>query len=193
MEKKPLQREITQDEAEKGIALHSAWLDHKKWEKEGNAIAGLRSVSKFAKLGYSPPQDLMSWVVSNFEKYLESDNSLDKTFNVSQGAKRKERTDKRNADFVVEIKVLTHSFKITVDDAKYCLNRRLEEAGSDKADSSITDIYDRAGSKVSDKKMLDEILTESNVLNCHSEEAINRLLEMYPQDVREFLSNRIEK
>ena len=191
MDKESLQNDVSQVEAAKRIALHSAWLDHGKWETDRNAIAGLRSISKFAKLGYSPPQDLMDWVISNFEKYLESDKSLDTIFDVSQRKKQKSRTEKTNADYVIEIKYLAHTFNITNDEAIFCLNRRLEELNINKSDTSLKDIYDRDGSRVSDKKLLDEIMREHNGFLLDIDK--KRSLERYPQDVRDFLINRMQQ
>lgn len=179
-----------QDDGSKtAIALHGAWLDHWKWKEKGDSIAGIRSLTMFAQLGYSAPPDLMEWIVSNFENYLISDSSLDKVFNVSQQTKRKERIDKRNAGYVIEIKMLVHSFNITTDEAKNCLHRRLEESGVYIADTSLSDIYDRDGSKVTDKRGLSEIMKE-NIGDFYSNSAIDSLVAMYPEEIRAFLQKR---
>ena len=92
-----------------------------------------------------PPVEILLYITKAFNDFLKSDKNLDEAFKLTaKRSKKKEQTDRKHAQLFTRIDRNRFFFKISVEDAIWMEERRLEENGKSMKDSTLKRIFTTA-------------------------------------------------
>ncbi|WP_136515954.1 hypothetical protein [Geomonas edaphica] len=155
--------------------------------------------------GYYPPDDVVAFLYDKFKKYMNSDESLDKTLRIGKRIKKNYRLFYRNRDIIIDIDTLKFRFGLDHLDAVTAVTRKYADLGCDLSEETIDQIYTKGIKSQRNKSLMylhselfqnyyyeedDDIQIE---FGTDSSYILLEILLQYPDDVVDDLKNRYPK
>jgi hypothetical protein len=165
-----------------------------QFDSNENIYLAIAILSRCLNNNLYPPINVLNYLSLNLSNYLNSDKSLDNTFEASNRNKNLFNKNNRDKFIVIEIIKLQRFFDIGLEDAIFAVDQLMEYKGEKLEAETIKDIYNRHGKKLIEKTLMytiDDLDAIDEMSQDFRHNYAQKLLSSYPKDIQQILIKKV--